>query len=277
MSALKPRAVTPSGQPQRIRNNNVSSKTGVVLSGAIILFIAMGVGVTAAWWFFQHGSARLLLTNQKATVVLPEPIPVTADILNDLAIVLEGKLTTTVPIDQNVTIPIKDTLHVMATLDHDVPIKMNVPIHDTVMVDQLVHVDTTVGVKVLGKTLNLPIKGDVPIKTEVPINLEVPVDQMVHLKFTAPADVKLTQALNVPLKADIHTTIPLHSKMNVPVKSALKANVSIADPVEAIVTHAELKLPLHDLGLSYAEQQAEAKKAEQAEQVKTVAKSGALP
>lgn len=242
----------------------MSSKTGAVLGGAVILLIAMGVGVTAAWWFFQHGSARLLLTNQKATVVLPQPIPVTADILNDLAIVLDGKLTTTVPIDQNVTVPIKDTLHVMATLDHDVPIKMNVPIHDTIRVDQIVHVDTTVGVKVLGRTLTLPIKGDVPIKTDVPIQLEVPVDQLVHLKFTAPADVKLTQALNVPLKADIHTTIPLHSSMNVPVKSALKANVRIADPVEAVVTHAELKLPLHNLGLNFAEQQAEQQAARRA-------------
>ncbi len=216
----------------------------------LVFVVAVCGGVAGAAWMLHHGEARLLLEDQPATVSIPEPIPIKADITNALSILLDGKLTTTVPVDQMIQVPIKDTLHVMATLDHDVPIRMNVPIRDTVPVDQIVHVDSKVSVFVMGHALTLPIRGDVPIKTQVPLSIDVPVDQMVHLSFTAPADVKLTQALNVPLKADIHTTIPLHSSMDVPVRSALLANVTVPGPVEAIVTHADLHLPLRTLDVS---------------------------
>jgi len=220
-----------------------------------VFITAIAGGVVGASWMLHHGEAELLLEDQPATVSIPQPIPIKADITNALSILLDGKLTTTVPVDQQIQVPIRDTLHVMATLDHDVPIKMTVPIRDTIPVDQIVHVDSKVSVFVMGRALTLPIKGDVPIKTQVPLSIDVPVDQMVHMSFTAPADVKLTQALNVPLKADIHTTIPLHSSMDVPVKSALLANVTVPGPVEAIVTHADLHLPLRTLDVSDHETQ----------------------
>lgn len=225
----------------------------MILGAGLLLVVAIAVGVFAGWWLFTRMDARLTLVDQQATVRLPNPVPVKADILNDLQIMLNGNITTSVPIDQTVQVPIHDTLHVMATLDHDVPIKMTVPIHDIIPVDQTVHVDSKVAVMVMGRTLTLPIRGDVPIKADVPINLDVPVDQMVHLKFTAPADVKLLQALSVPLKTQIKTTIPLHSSLSVPVKSALLASVTIPDPVDAVVTHADLRLPLNTLRLKYGE------------------------
>ncbi|WP_410210829.1 hypothetical protein [Aquirhabdus sp.] len=223
----------------------------IILCAGLLLIVAILSGVYAGWWVLNNADARLTLTDQAAQVMIPNAVPVKADILTDLDVMLNGSITTTVPIDQTVQVPIHDTLHVIATLDNDVPIKMNVPIHDIVPVDQIVHVDSKVDVMVLGRTLKLPIRGDVPIKAQVPINLDVPVDQMVHLKFTAPADVKLLQALSVPLKTDIKTTIPLHSAMKIPVRSSLLANVSITDPLDAIVTHADLRLPLSTLKLNF--------------------------
>lgn len=214
-----------------------------ILAGAVIGGLYLGK------LFIANTTLQLALANQKASITLPKPVDLKADVLSPLDITLNGKISTTVPIDQRVIVPVDDTLHVTATLDHDVPIRMTVPIRDTIPVDQTVHVDSKIGVEVMGRLLTLPIKGDIPVKTRIPVSLDVPVDQMVHLKFTAPADVKLLQSLNVPLKAEIRTTIPLHSDLSVPVKSALFARVSTPDAIDGMLTVPKLQIPLSTLGL----------------------------
>ncbi|MGH8507030.1 MAG: hypothetical protein ACRETM_13890 [Stenotrophobium sp.] len=217
--------------------------------GAVILAGAVIGGVLVGAWVFRNIDARLLLTNQPATVLVPQPVKISADILNNLDISINTALKTTVPVDQIISIPIKDTLHVIASFDSNVPIKLTVPVHDKIVIDQVLDVDTTIKANLLGDTHDLPIRGKIPVKATVPVNLVIPIDQPVHLKFTAPVDVKFTQPLVVPLKADIAATIPIQSEMSVPVKSALEAEVMIPQPANVIITHANLRLPLSTLKL----------------------------
>ncbi len=223
-----------------------------------ILLGAVAGGAVAGWWVFRNVDARLVLKDQPATVLLPEPLAVTADVLNDLSIEIDTSITTTVPVDQRVKIPVEETLRVNASFDSEIPIKMNVPVKDYIVIDQLLDVNTVVKADLLGDTHDLPLRGKIPVKARVPVNLNIPVDQMVHLKFTAPVEAKLKQALDVPLKADIAATIPIRSKMNVPVKSALQANIVVPDPAPVVITEADLRLPLRTLRLNTADDQARA-------------------
>ncbi|TXH05311.1 MAG: hypothetical protein E6R07_05165 [Nevskiaceae bacterium] len=218
-------------------------------AGLLIVVGAVIGGVVIGWWVLRNIDARLMLTNQPATVIVPQPVAISADVLNDLDIEINDAITTTVPVDQVIKIPIKDVLHVQASFDNDIPIKMTVPVHDKITIDQVLDVDTVIKADLLGDTHDLPIRGKIPVKATVPINLNIPVDQNVHLKFNAPADVRLVQALEVPLKADIAATIPIHSRMSVPVKSALQAEATIPDPANIIITTADLRLPLSTLRL----------------------------
>ena len=216
----------------------------LLLSGAI-----MG-GAIAGLWAFQHLDLGLQLRHQPALVSLPSPVPVEARILDNLDIVIDGSIKTVVPVDQVVSLPIRDTLHVNASIDHDIPVRMTVAIRDSIPVDQVVKVNARVAVDILGQTLMLPVRGDVPIKTRVPISLDVPVNQLVRMKFTAPTDVRLSQALQVPLRTNIAATIPVHGELQVPVRSALKAEVSIPEPFPAVLERADLSLPLRSLTLT---------------------------
>lgn len=226
-----------------------SSKRGVPVLALILGGSVLG-GVLAGVWVVGNIDANLFLRDQQATVRIPGVVPVTADILNNLDIELKGDITTTVPVDQMVTLPIRDTLNVMATVDHDIPIKMNVAIRDTIRLDQVIKVNSKVEVDVLGTTLRLPVRGDIPIKADVPVTMNVPVNQPVRMKFTAPVAVDMQQALPVPLRTNIATTIPISSRLDVPVRSALNANVTIPGPVDTVITKADLNLPLRTLGFS---------------------------
>jgi len=128
-------------------------------------------------------------------------------------------------------------------------------VRERVSVDQVVHVDTQVQVRVLGRDLTLPVRGDVPIKAMIPVNLDIPVDQRVRVRFSTPADVRIDQPLRIPLKAVIDTVVPVHSQLRVPVQSALQANIRVQGPVPAVIEHADLRLPLRDLALDVKRKQ----------------------
>jgi len=241
-----------------------SAKLGKGSIVAVVL-IAVVLGIAVAWWVLSNFSANLSLKDQPAIVQVVKSAPVKAEVLNNLDILLKGNLTTVVPVNQEVTLPIKDTLNVMATMDNDIPIKMNVAIHDKILISQEVPVDTKVEVNVMGVKIRLPVRGNIPIKMEVPIDLNVPVNQPVRMKFTAPVAVKLQQDLRVPLKTDIATTIPLNSQMSVPVREPLDALVTIPEPLDTIITRADLKLPLKTLGFSRNPEEPKAVTEEKAE------------
>lgn len=218
-------------------------------AAGLILLAAMVGGCLAGWWLFRHVDARVLLANQPATVSLPETMRVKASIIDALDVLIEGDIAASVPIDQSLQVPIKDTLHVMATVDSDVPIRMTVPIRDQIPVDQIVHVDTKVKVDILGRSLTLPVRGDIPVKTVVPVSLDVPVDQMVRIRFTAPTEVRIKDAVTVPLKTRVSAVVPIHSEMKIPVRSALEADVQVPGPIEAVIVRSDLQVPLRKLAL----------------------------
>lgn len=216
----------------------------------VVLVAAMAGGAISGYWIFQNVNARLLLSEQPAMITIPEPIMATADVLNNLDITLDTTISTRVPINKTVSIPVDETLNLLAKFDAKVPIKMQVPVHETITIDQKVHVDAVIEAQVLGDTLSLPIRGDIPIKAVVPIDLMIPVDQLVQLKFTAPVAAKLKQNLTVPLNTIIDADIPIQADLSVPVTSALKARVYFPkEPTRVIIEYADLKLPLRTLQL----------------------------
>lgn len=220
-----------------------------ILALVVVIVAAIG-GAAVGYWVFKNVNARLVLRNQPATVTIPDPIYAIADVLNKLDITLDNTIHTKVPVDQTVSIPVNDTLKLLATFDAKVPIKLEVNVNQSIPVDQTVHVDAVVEAKVFGETLKLPIRGDIPIKAVIPLHLTIPIDKKVRLQFTAPIKAKLKQNLTVPLKTVIDADVPISADLSVPVKNALKARVYLPDtPTPIIINYADLTLPLRTLKL----------------------------
>lgn len=233
------------------RNEGVTAlgKQKTLLTVLLFFVLAVLAGVLAAWWILSYMQLHLPIRNQNAVITIPAPVQARAKVLDALDVQVQGNISTEVPVNQNIAIPVQDTLNTMIHFDHDVPIKMDVPVQNVVPVDQTVPVDTHVTVNVLGKDITLPVKGNIPIKMQVPIKFTVPVNQQVHLTFDAPAQAKLKQDLHVPLNAKINATIPIHGTMQVPVKSDLHAQVFLSDPMPATIVKSDLEIPLSGLSL----------------------------
>ncbi|MFL1466630.1 hypothetical protein [Marinobacter sp. HN1S83] len=228
-------------------------KTWLAIAG-VLLILAIALGITGAYWLWKNVGAELLLRDQQAKVSIPRPMAVGIDILDSLDIELDTVLSTTVPIDQTLTLPIRDTLNVSVTFDSAVPIQMVVPLRQNIELDQTIAVDGNVEVKALGKWFELPLRGELPVKATIPLDEEIAIDQMVDLKFTAPAQVELLESLQVPLKVDIATDIPLKTEMSVPVRSRINAYATILEPADALLAEMDLELPIREIGLSWSPQ-----------------------
>ncbi len=237
-----------------MRGSSINTQRGAVTPLMALLLIGGGAilgGIVAGAWVFMNVDARLLLTNQAAEVIIPEPFPASAKVLENLKIAIDDSISTTVPVDVQLSLPIKDTLNVLAEFDGEVPIKMDVRVKDTITIDQVLELDTVIDANFLGDWHKLPIRGKVPVKAQVPVDLTIPVNKNVRLKFTAPVKARIKDKVNVPLKTQIAATIPIKSTLEVPVLSDIKADVTLPpdQPVSIIVNYADLLLPLRSLAL----------------------------
>lgn len=234
------------------RRPGLSRQSGLSLWLALLLLGAGAVigGVLVGVWVISNVDARLILADQPAKVIVPEPFAAKAEVTDNLIISLDEVISTSVPVDVNLSLPVRNTLNINAEFDGEVPIKMDVRVQDEITIDQVLDIDAVIDANFLGDWHKLPIKGKVPVKATVPIDLIIPVDKMVRLQFETLVKARIKDNLNVPLKTTIDADIPIQSTLDVPVLSDLDAIVTLPPtPLDIQVHYADLLLPLRSLSL----------------------------
>lgn len=221
-----------------------------VFAGLAFLGLATLSGVLLAIWVFQHFNIYIPLHNQAVNIDLQEPLQAKVKIHDALDVGVSGRIHAEIPIQEQLEIPLAQTLTPRVYFDNQVPIKTTIPVQETLKVQQNLPIDTRVNVVVMGKNISLPLKGSIPINLDVPIHINVPLEQNVHLKFDAPVKTVLKENLHIPLHATLKTEIPVQGQLNVPIKTALNATVDVKNTLPVKIQSGELKVPLNTLKLS---------------------------
>lgn len=213
----------------------------------LVLCAATFAGVSLAIWAFNHLNVGIPLNGQKLSIQLDDAIDADVKLDHPLDVQVEGRVNSVIPIRETLNIPLTQTLNPHVYIDSHVPIKTTIPVKQMLEVEQILPVDTRVNVKVLGKNVNLPLKGDIPIKIEVPLDLSVPLDQTVHLKFDTDVKTVLKENLKIPIQQDIKANIPVKGRLNVPLKEAMQAEVKIHNQLPVTVAEGRLDIPLNKI------------------------------
>ena len=179
-----------------------------VFAGLAFLGLATLSGVLLAIWVFQHFNIYIPLHNQAVNIDLQEPLQAKVKIHDALDVGVSGRIHAEIPIQEQLEIPLAQTLTPRVYFDNQVPIKTIIPVQETLKVQQNLPIDTRVNVVVMGKNISLPLKGSIPINLDVPIHINVPLEQNIHLKFDAPVKTVLKENLHIPLHATLKTEIP---------------------------------------------------------------------
>ena len=173
-----------------------------------LIVVANLCGVYIAMWVFKHFNIYIPLKNQDVAIDLQEPLQVRVKVKDALNVDVNGRVDAKIPINEQLNVPLTQTLTPRVYFDSQVPISTTIPVKETIKVNQSLPIDTKVQVKILGKDVTLPLKGSIPLQLDVPIDIQVPLQQKVHLKFDAPVRTVLKENLNIPLKAQLNANIP---------------------------------------------------------------------
>lgn len=218
----------------------------------LVLLLAALAGALVAYLVVTRVDVTLALRDQPATAIIPQQIRGHARVEGEIGLHLAETIHTQVPVDQRVTIPIRDELNIVAHFNGAIPLQLTVKLRDEIPLNQVVELDTRIQAYLpeLGSTIEIPIRGKIPINTMVPVDLEIPVNQMVELEFTTPVTARIDQHLSVPLRTTIDAAVPIDAALNVPVLNQLEAVVNMPPgPSNVVITQGNLTLPLRTLQL----------------------------
>lgn len=227
---------------------------GGIIFWALIVLVGAAIGALVVFWStLMRLEARLLVVDAPLKAYVDEPLKVRATVLNDLDIELREIVSTTVPVDEVLSVPVEQPLELIANFDAVVPIRMDVPVNDKIILEQNIDIDTIVEADLLGETFHLPLRGSFPVRAEVPVRMVVPIDQPVHMAFTAPIRARLKQNLIVPLKTDISADIPLHTRMTVPILNDLEVTAELPKdpPLDVTLNYSDLLVSLGKIAIGF--------------------------
>lgn len=90
-----------------------------LLSGLLLFVAAIAVGAGIAWWILNYLEIGLPIRNQQAQVRITEPVQAKADIYDPLEVMVKGSIDTKIPINQQIQVPIKGTMHTQSAGKND--------------------------------------------------------------------------------------------------------------------------------------------------------------
>ena len=146
------------------------------------------------------------------SINLPEKLPFRITMPEGMIAKVTNPIEISVPLKDELSVPIRNAFTTEATIDARIPIDMNVRIDQRIPVDTSVDLETEIQAKVFGVWVKMPIKGSVPINLDVPVQAEIPVQQSIPLKLKTPVTVKLDEVFRVP----VDTTLTSRARLLTP-------------------------------------------------------------
>lgn len=175
---------------------------------------------------------KVKLEKQQIKARMAGSFPVVTEIDQQLTIPIKDTISVHFPFNQQFAIPFNKTLTVPVELNTTIPVSMTVPFNSDIPIDTEVFLDTEIRTSVLGFPLKVPIKGYIPVQTTIPVSQKVEVKEDFHLKLRSPVKVDINDTFRIPINTLISANVPLDTQINLPFKDRIYANVTLQGPGE---------------------------------------------
>ncbi len=216
-----------------------------------VLLLNLALAGGAVWlWKHPQSLAALLpgahVNLKKAMdITVAGPLPLKTHFSYNFPVKLDTNIPIRVPVSDVLRVPINETFEV--PIEKELSVSLDQPVHvkDVVRVRANVALDTTVQAKVMGVTMNVPVKGTIPLDFNLPLDQDLGIrgDVKVNLAETLPIHIR--HQVNAPIDFVVKGSIPLHQELNVPIDADLDCLVNIP---ESFPIRMDLDLSTADVG-----------------------------
>lgn len=223
------------------------SRAQLLLVSLTLLIAWLAVMGLAAWGFWHHWEARLVLRDQAMSVALPAGLRAQAEVSSPLVTRIDLHPSIEVALDQTLMVALQDSLSAHTTVHTVLPVDTTVDVSQDVPVDTVATLHVPLVKWLPAFTVDLPLKLTMPVRLRVPFKAEVPVDLDMVVTGTGPA------SLPVPVRAKL--ALRPHVQGRIEARVTRRADFSLMAPVPPIemrLTELGMAVPLRDLGVVLA-------------------------
>jgi hypothetical protein len=247
-------------EPTTTRQSTPHARRGRRILGRLALgsggLAVVAMGAFAGFWVFMRLSFGLTVSDQPMAVTLPERFDITAQIAEELDILMEGIITAQVPFQQELTLPLKGRYRSHITMNADVPVQFDVVYDGIIPVDTVADIQIRTDFNYMGaKTLrNLDIRAKLPMQFRLPVQLTAPVDDRIKLRYDGPLVMNLDQTITTEVDTIIDTQLDVHERVSAPVIASIPMRtIGPAQPLRTTITRLPISGLVRDIGLSVTE------------------------
>ena len=97
-----------------------------------LIIVANLCGVYIAMWVFKHFNIYIPLKDQDVAIDLQEPLQVRVKVKDALNVDVDGRVNAKIPIDEQLNVPLTQTLTPRVYFDNLVPISTTIPVKETI-------------------------------------------------------------------------------------------------------------------------------------------------
>lgn len=212
-----------------------------LLAVATVLVLGWGaLMVVGVWFFYVHWESRITVREQRMTLRLQSGTPAQAHFEAAVPVQVPRVPALTVPIRQQVSVMLDDTVQARVRLHTVVPVqttlsmRQDVPVRTTLTWDWLPRVEVSVPV-----AMTVPVALAVPVQTRVPLDL----------------DVLVSAALPPTLFIPLETVVRVQPILQGPIRAQVQEQVAVRwlapeAPIPMTISEARLRVPFDLVGLS---------------------------
>lgn len=219
------------------------------MSGRLLWWGAGAASVIAAGlagaYLVTHLLIHLNLDNQDMQVTLPSNIVASLQPTEQLEVQLIGDISTVVPFNENLAVPLKGNYAVDVELKEDIPVAFDVVYEGVIPVDTMASLTakTEIDFGNVKQLRNLEIQTEVPMQFEMPVKLNVPVRDSIVFDYSGPITVIADEMLTLAVNTEFEPTIYVDQRIR---KSVIKP-IGVAaelppESVSATITEATLNV-----------------------------------
>lgn len=213
----------------------------------------VGFGAFAGFWLLMRLSFGLTVSNQPMAVTLPERFDITAQIAEELDILMSGVIHAQVPFQQELTLPLQGRYRSDITMNAQVPVQFDVVYDGIIPVDTVADIQIRTDFNYMGaKTLrNLDIRAKLPMQFGLPVKLTAPVDDVIDLRYEGPLIMNLDQTITTEVDTVINTQLNVHERVSAPVIARIPMRtIGPAQPLRTTIVHMPISGLVRYIGLS---------------------------
>lgn len=209
------------------------------------------VGSLVGFLAYAHLALSLSLKEQAGVLKLPSRLDVVAEATRPVKIELKGNINATVPIDQDIMVPLTGTYDVLADSRSRVPVDFIIKYSGIVPIRGEAFIEGSTDLIVNSRFLpSFPLRIKLPLDFEAPVSMSVPVKTVLDVHYQGPVKVAFNQNVTSRLKTEFTTTFPVDRVLDTPLKAVF--GMRLTPRVETVplqLVNADLRIPISAIGL----------------------------